>query len=175
MIFTSVAISGAYLIDVEPHVDTRGSFARAFCKNEFRSVGIEFDVLQCNLANTNRAGVVRGLHYQERPNEDNKLVRCIAGAVFDTLVDMRPDSPTFRQVWWGRLDALHRRALYVPGGVAHGYQALMNHTEFLYMTDRFYVPGLEKGLRYDDPALQVPWPLPPVGITERDQNWPLLT
>lgn len=175
MIFTSLAICGAYLIDVEPHVDTRGSFARAFCKNEFRSVGIEFDVLQCNLAHTNCAGVVRGLHYQERPNEDNKLVRCIAGAVFDTLVDMRPDSPTFQHVWWGRLDALDHRALYVPGGIAHGYQALMNDTEFLYMTDRFYVPGLEKGLRYDDPALEVPWPLPPVGITERDQNWPLLT
>lgn len=174
MIFTPTPISGAYLIDLEPRVDHRGSFARAFCKNEFAGAGIEFDILQCNLAHTDRGGIVRGLHFQEKPYEDNKLVRCVAGAVFDALVDMRPDSPTYRRVFYIRLDAVTRQALFVPGGVAHGYQALTDHTEFLYMTDQFYTPGQEKGVRFDDPSIAVPWPLPPVDITERDRAWPLL-
>jgi len=174
MIFTPTPISGAYLIDLEPRVDHRGSFARAFCKIEFAAAGIEFDILQCNLAHTDRGGIVRGLHFQEKPYEDNKLVRCVAGAVFDALVDMRPDSPTYRRVFYIRLDAVTRQALFVPGGVAHGYQALTDHTEFLYMTDQFYTPGQEKGVRFDDPSIAVPWPLPPVDITERDRAWPLL-
>ena len=175
MIFAQTPISGACLIDLEPRFDYRGSFARVFCKNEFAAAGIEFDILQCNLAHTDRAGIVRGLHFQEKPKEDNKLVRCVAGAVFDSLVDMRPDSPTYRRVFWVRLDAVTRQALFVPGGVAHGYQALIDHTEFLYMTDQFYIPGQEKGVRFDDPSIAIPWPLPPLDIAERDRAWPLLT
>lgn len=174
MIFTPIPIAGAYLIDLEPRVDHRGSFARAFCKQEFAAAGIEFDILQCNLAHTNRAGVVRGLHFQEKPSEDKKLVRCVAGAVFDVLVDMRPSSNTFHRVFWVKLDAVARQALYVPGGVAHGYQSLADHTEFLYMTDQYYTPGLEKGVRFDDPAIAVPWPLPPIDVVARDLAWPLL-
>ncbi len=174
MIFTPTPIAGAYLIDLEPRVDHRGSFARAFCKMEFAAAGIEFDIVQCNLAHTNRAGVVRGLHFQEKPSEDKKLVRCVTGAVFDALVDMRPGSPTFHSVFWVQLDALARQALYVPGGVAHGYQALADHTEFMYMTDQYYMPGLEKGVRFDDPAIAVPWPLPPIDVVARDLAWPLL-
>jgi dTDP-4-dehydrorhamnose 3,5-epimerase len=174
MFFTRTSIAGAYLIDLDPRVDHRGSFARAFCKQEFAGAGIEFDILQCNLAHTNHAGVVRGLHFQEKPVEDNKLVRCVSGAVFDALVDMRVDSSTYRQVLWVKLDAVARQALFVPGGVAHGYQALVNHTEFLYLTDQYYSPGLEKGVRFDDPSIAVPWPLPPVDVAERDRNWPLL-
>ena len=174
MFFTPTSIGGAYLIDLDPRVDHRGSFARAFCKQEFAGAGIEFDILQCNLAHTNHAGVVRGLHFQEKPVEDNKLVRCVSGAVFDALVDMRVDSSTYREVLWVKLDAVARQALFVPGGVAHGYQALVNHTEFLYLTDQYYSPGLEKGVRFDDPSIAVPWPLPPVDVAERDRNWPLL-
>lgn len=174
MIFTPTPIAGAYLIDLEPRIDHRGSFARAFCRQEFVAAGIEFDILQCNLAHTNRAGVVRGLHFQEKPSEDKKLVRCVAGAVFDALVDMRPDSSTYHRVYWVKLDAVTRQALYVPGGVAHGYQALADHTEFLYMTDQYYVPGLEKGVRFDDPAIAIPWPLPPIDVVARDLAWPLL-
>jgi dTDP-4-dehydrorhamnose 3,5-epimerase len=174
MFFTRTSIAGAYLIDLDPRVDHRGSFARAFCKQEFAGAGIEFDILQCNLAHTNHAGVVRGLHFQEKPVEDNKLVRCVSGAVFDALVDMRVDSSTYREVLWVKLDAVARQALFVPGGVAHGYQALVNHTEFLYLTDQYYSPGLEKGVRFDDPSIAVPWPLPPVDVAERDRNWPLL-
>jgi len=174
MFFTRTSIAGAYLIDLDPRVDHRGSFARAFCKQEFAGAGIEFDILQCNLAHTNHAGVVLGLHFQEKPVEDNKLVRCVSGAVFDALVDMRVDSSTYREVLWVKLDAVARQALFVPGGVAHGYQALVNHTEFLYLTDQYYSPGLEKGVRFDDPSIAVPWPLPPVDVAERDRNWPLL-
>ena len=174
MFFNPTPINGVFLIDLDARIDTRGSFARAFCKREFAAVGIEFDIVQCNLANTNCAGVIRGLHFQEKPLEDGKLVRCISGAVFDALVDLRPYSPTFRQAYWVKLDTVARQALFVPGGVAHGYQALTDHTEFLYMTDQYYAPGLEKGIRYSDPAVAIPWPLPPSDVVERDMNWPLL-
>lgn len=174
MIFAPTPISGAMLVDLEPHVDARGSFARAFCKREFAQHGVDFDVVQCNLARSHRAGIVRGLHYQERPAEERKLVRCVAGAVFDVLVDMRPTSASFRKTFHVRLDAQRRQALFVPSGVAHGYQALEDQTEFLYMTDQYYAPGVEKGVRYSDPRLAIPWPLPPRDVAERDERWPLL-
>ena len=174
MIFTPTTIDGCFIVDLEPKVDHRGAFARAFCKREFAEAGIEFDIVQANLASTTNAGVVRGLHYQEPPAEERKLVRCIAGAVFDALVDMRPQSPTFRTVFCLRLDTTERRALFVPSGVAHGYQALASGTEFLYMTDQYYAPGLERGVRFDDPAIAVPWPLPARDVAERDRQWPLL-
>ncbi len=174
MIFHSTPISGAFLIDLEPHVDERGSFARAFCKREFAAAGMAFDIAQCNLAHTHHAGVVRGLHYQDSPAEENKLVRCVAGAVFDALVDMRPASPSYRKAFWTRLDPQTRQALFVPAGVAHGYQALADHTEFLYMTDQYYTPGLEKGVCFNDPAVAIPWPLPARDVAARDLNWPAL-
>lgn len=174
MIFTPTPIAGAFVVDLEPKVDARGAFARAFCKREFAAASIAFDIVQANLASTRYAGVVRGLHFQQPPAEERKLVRCVAGAVFDALVDMRPESPTFRRTFWQRLDAVERRALFVPSGVAHGYQALADGTEFLYMTDQYYAPGLEHGVRFDDPAIAVPWPLPPRDIAERDRQWPLL-
>jgi dTDP-4-dehydrorhamnose 3,5-epimerase len=174
MIFTPTPIDGAFLIDLEPKVDDRGSFARAFCKREFEAKGISFDIVQCNLAHTQRTGVIRGLHFQESPAEEKKLVRCISGSVFDAIVDMRPGSATYRKGFWIRLDAVRRQALFVPAGVAHGYQALADHTEFLYMTDQYYTPGMEKGIRFDDPSVAIPWPLPACGVAPRDQFWPLL-
>lgn len=174
MLFTPIPIDGAFLIDLEPRADDRGSFARAFCRREFADHGIVFDVAQANLARTRHAGTVRGLHYQEAPAEEQKLVRCIAGAVHDALVDMRPGSPSYRCVYSVRLDAAARQALFIPGGVAHGYQALVDDTEFMYMTDQYYAPGLEKGVRFDDPALGIAWPLPPRDVADRDRRWPLL-
>jgi dTDP-4-dehydrorhamnose 3,5-epimerase len=162
------------LIELEPRADDRGSFSRAFCKQEFADTGLSFDIVQSNLAYTKKAGVVRGLHYQEPPMQERKLVRCVSGAVHDVLVDMRLDSPTFRKALQTRLDAKNRNALFVPAGVAHGYQTLENDTEFFYMTDQYYSPGLEKGVRYCDPALGVTWPLEPRDVSERDRNWPLL-
>ncbi len=174
MKFSPTTIEGVFLIDLEPRQDERGSFARAFCKQEFASAGIDFEIVQCNLAHTDQAGIVRGLHYQEAPFGDAKLVRCVAGAVFDVLVDMRSDSPTYRGTYWTRLDPVSRQALFIPGGVAHGYQSLEAHTEFLYMTDQYYVAGRERGVRFSDPKLGIPWPLPPRDVAPRDQNWPLL-
>ncbi len=170
MIFTPIPIAGGFLVALEPRVDERGSFARAFCKRDFAAAGIEFDVLQANFAVTAHAGTVRGLHYQ--PGQEAKLVRCVRGAVFDVLVDMRPDSPTFRQAHWQQLDAESRLAIFVPAGVAHGYQTLGDDTEFMYLTDQFYLPGQERGVRFNDPAVAIPWPLPPRDVTERDQAWP---
>ena len=174
MIFTPVPIEGAFLVDLEPIADDRGSFARAFCKREFAEAGIEFDVVQCNLARSHGAGVVRGLHYQRSPADERKLVRCVAGSIFDAVVDLRPDSATFRRSWWTWLDAVRRQALLIPPGVAHGYQSLQVGTEVFYMTDQFYTPELETGVRYDDPALAIPWPLPVGEVSPRDRRWPLL-
>lgn len=174
MIFVQTPIAGAWEIDVEPHIDQRGSFARAFCQREFHARGINFKPVQTNLASTRRAGTVRGLHYQEPPHEDQKLVRCVSGAVLDVIVDMRPDSSTFRAVHVVQLDAIARRSLFIPAGVAHGYQALRDDTEFLYLTDWFYESGVERGIRYDDPRLGIQWPVPPRDIAVRDCRWPLL-
>lgn len=173
MIFLPTTIAGAWLVELEPRRDERGSFARAFCRREFEARGIRFDLAQANLAQTHEAGTVRGLHYQEEPAAEQKLVRCISGAVLDVIVDLRPDSPTLRQVFQTRLDPVSRLALFIPGGVAHGYQTLEPHTEFFYMTDQFYAPGLEKGIRHDDPVVGITWPLPPRNITPRDEGWPL--
>jgi dTDP-4-dehydrorhamnose 3,5-epimerase len=174
VIFTPTPIAGAFLVDLEPKTDPRGSFARAFCRREFAGAGIPFQIVQANLANTASAGVVRGLHWQQEPAGESKLVRCIAGAVFDVIVDMRRDSPTWRRVWWAELDAERGRALFVPPGVAHGYQALVDASGILYMTDAYYAPEHETGVRYDDPALAIPWPLPARDVTARDRAWPLL-
>lgn len=174
MKFQPTPIVGAYVVEVEARVDARGSFARAFCRDEFAAQGLRLDVVQCNLARTTRAGTVRGLHYQPSPHDEQKLVRCVVGAVFDAIVDMRPDSPSFRRVFAVRLEADRQNALFVPAGVAHGYQALVDGCEFLYMTDRAYVAGVERGVRYSDPALGIEWPLAPRDVNPRDEQWPLL-
>lgn len=174
MIFKPTTIHGAYVVELEPHTDGRGSFARAYCKREFKAAGIDFDIVQCNLAHSKHAGIVRGLHFQESPKLESKLVRCVRGAVLDALVDMRPTSSTYRETTSIRLDEVNQLALFVPSGVAHGYQVLEDESLFLYMTDQYYTPGLERGVRFNDPALGVTWPLPPRDVALRDLEWPLL-
>jgi dTDP-4-dehydrorhamnose 3,5-epimerase len=174
MKFQPTAISGAFLIELEPKTDDRGSFARSFCGREFASHEIDFKTAQCNIAHTHQAGTVRGLHYFAKPAGEQKLVRCIAGEVFDVIVDMRDHSVTYRQVFTTRLSAANRLSLFIPAGVAHGYQTLSNDTTFFYMTDEFYVAGYEKGVRFDDPSLSVSWPLSPINVTDRDKCWPSL-
>jgi dTDP-4-dehydrorhamnose 3,5-epimerase len=174
MKFEPVAIEGAFVIRLEPHVDARGAFARAFCRRELAAAGLELDIAQANLVRTNHAGVVRGVHYQTEPAPERKLVRCLRGSVFDVIVDMRPHSGTFRKVHTMQLDDVERLALFIPAGVAHGYQTLQPDTDFFYMTDQFYTPGLEIGVRYCDPALGIPWPLPARDVAQRDLEWPLL-
>jgi dTDP-4-dehydrorhamnose 3,5-epimerase len=174
VIFEPTGIEGALVIRLEPREDARGSFSRAFCKREMASVGLDFDIAQANLVRTHHPGVVRGLHFQLEPAPERKIVRCLRGAVFDAIVDMRPDSATFRKVHTMRLDEVNRLALFIPGGVAHGYQTLVPDTDFFYLTDQFYVAGQEKGVRYCDPSLGIPWPLPARDVAARDNEWPLL-
>ena len=174
MVFKPTNIVGAYVVELQPREDERGSFARSFCLREFEAQGIPFTVAQCNLARTKYAGTVRGLHYHDSMTREGKLVRCLAGAVLDVIIDMRGDSPSRHQVFQTTLDPINRLSLFVPAGVAHGYQALLDNTEFFYMTDDFYSPGHEKGVRFNDPALGINWPLPARDITERDRQWPLV-
>jgi dTDP-4-dehydrorhamnose 3,5-epimerase len=172
--FEPTSVAGAWLVKPEPHEDPRGSFARIFCSREFEGAGLQFVVAQSNLARSRHAGQVRGLHYVPSPEVEQKLVRCVAGAVLDVIVDMRRDSPTWLACFSTRLDPVNNHALFIPSGVAHGYQVLEDDTDFMYLTDGFYRAGLEKGVRYDDPRLAIPWPLPPRGVTERDATWPLI-
>jgi dTDP-4-dehydrorhamnose 3,5-epimerase len=174
VIFTETKLKGAWLIDVEPRQDARGFFARSFCQTELAAHGLEFHVVQANVAMTLREGTVRGLHYQVPPAAEVKLMRCTRGAIYDVIVDLRSDSPTCRQHFGVELSAENRRSLLVPGGFAHGYQTLTDDAEVTYLVTEFYSPECERGLRYDDPALGIRWPLPVKEISSKDLSWPLL-
>ncbi len=174
MKFQTTAIDGAFIIELDPHADERGFFARTFCEREFREHGIEPRIAQCNLCFNLHEGTVRGMHYQVEPAAESKLIRCIRGAIHDVIVDLRPDSPTFLRQVAVELTADNRRALYVPPGCAHGYQTLVPNAEVFYQTGEFYAPEHERGLRYDDPVLNIEWPLPVSHISEKDTGWPLL-
>lgn len=173
MIFTETKLIGAFIIDVELLADQRGAFSRTFCAKEFEQHGLKPTVAQCNLSFNHQAGTLRGLHYQTPPAAETKLVRCTKGAIYDVIVDMRPDSPTYRQHIGVELTAENRRALYVPELFAHGYQALTDGAEVIYQVGEFYTPGYERGLRYDDPTFGITWPLPVTVISEKDASWPL--
>lgn len=174
MKFVPTPIAGVAVLELEERRDERGFFARSFCQDEFTAHGLQPDVLQCNLSYNVQAGTLRGMHYQLAPATEAKLVRCISGAIVDIIVDLRPGSPTFRQHVAVELSAANRRSLYVPPMFAHGFQTLVDHTEVLYQVSERYTPGQERGLRYDDPALGLTWPLPVTAISEKDAGWPLL-
>ncbi|HEV7223981.1 MAG TPA: dTDP-4-dehydrorhamnose 3,5-epimerase [Pirellulales bacterium] len=172
MIFTKTEIAGAWLIDVEPLIDERGFFARSWCQNEFAAHGAASNFVQANLAATRRRGTLRGLHFQAAPCEEAKLVRCTRGAAYVVAADLRHESATYLR-WIGvELSAENHRALYVPPGCAQGYQTLADETEMFYQMSQFYAPGMARGVRYDDPALDVAWPLEIAVISEADRNWP---
>jgi dTDP-4-dehydrorhamnose 3,5-epimerase len=172
MIFNSTPISGAYLVDIEEHKDDRGFFGRAFCANEFRDRGIPFRVAQANVALSKKKGTLRGLHYQVAPHEEAKLVRCVRGAVFDVIVDLRKDSESYGR-WFGtQLSAAAYRLFHLPAGTAHGYLALEDNSEIIYLVSQFYAPGAEHGIRWDDPAFNIQWPLTDdLIISEKDRSW----
>ena len=174
MRFNPTDIAGVAVIDLQEHRDDRGFFARSFCQDEFTEHGLLPIVAQCNISYNHVAGTLRGMHYQLPPATEAKLVRCIAGAIVDQIVDLRPDSPTFRQHVTVELSAANRRSLYVPPMFAHGYQTLVDDTEVLYQVSERYTPGMERGLRYDDPALALQWPIPVGAISVKDASWPLL-
>ncbi|MBD2384410.1 dTDP-4-dehydrorhamnose 3,5-epimerase [Cylindrospermum sp. FACHB-282] len=174
MIFTQTKLPGAFIIDLEEKPDSRGFFARTFCAHEFESHGLKSTVAQCNLSFNHKKGTLRGMHYQTLPAAETKLIRCTQGAIYDVIVDMRPDSPTYLSHIGVELTAENHRALYVPEMFAHGYQALIDGAEVMYQVGEFYTPGYERGLRYDDPLLDISWPLIATEMSEKDMNWPLL-
>ena len=174
MIFTETPLAGAYVIDLERRSDDRGYFARTFCAREFEAHGIRPAVAQCNASYNHRRGTLRGLHYQIAPAEEPKLVRCTRGAVWDVIVDLRPGSPTHLRHFGVELTEENRRSLYVPPSFAHGYLTLTDGAEVTYQVGEFYTPGCERGLRWDDPALGIMWPVPVEVLSEKDAAWPLL-
>jgi dTDP-4-dehydrorhamnose 3,5-epimerase len=172
VIFTETELEGAYLVDIEPIEDDRGFFARGWCRREFEGAGLSTDLVQVNLARSHVRGTLRGMHYQEAPHAEVKLARCTKGAIYDVAVDLRPESRTFTR-WFGvELSADNHRMLYVPEGFAHGYQTLTDDAEMSYQTSQFYAGGSAAGVRYDDPAFGIEWPLPVSVISEADRSWP---
>ena len=175
MIFHETALKGAYIIDLEPFRDERGLFARTFCQREFAAIGHHKEFVQFNHSHSNQAGTLRGLHYQKTPYAEIKLIRCIKGSVFDVIVDLRQQSPTFLQHVGVELSEQNMRMIYVPEGFAHGFQTLQDHSELIYHHTAFYTPDFDGGVRYNDPKLGIVWPLALTTISEKDKNLPLLS
>ena len=159
MRFLSTELPGVFVIEPEPRADDRGLFARTFCREEFAAHGLCTEWVQCSASFNTRAGTLRGMHWQCAPHEEVKLVRCTAGAAFDVVVDLRTDSPTFRKWVAVEITASNRKAVYIPGGCAHGFQTLVDGTELFYQMSAFYVPEAACGARWDDPALGIVWPV----------------
>ncbi|MHB1567567.1 MAG: dTDP-4-dehydrorhamnose 3,5-epimerase [Solirubrobacteraceae bacterium] len=175
MIFETTAISDVLAITPSPIEDERGLFARTFCAEEFERHGLDARVAQCNTSFNPRAGTLRGMHFQQAPHGEAKLVRCTRGAIFDVAVDLRPGSPTYRRWAGAELSQDNRCALFIPEGCAHGFQTLVDDTEVLYLMSTPYVPGAGRGVRWDDPAFGIEWPAPPAGtriMSDRDASYP---
>jgi dTDP-4-dehydrorhamnose 3,5-epimerase len=172
--FLETPISGLYVVELEVLSDERGFFARSFCTREFQALGLESKVAQCNVSFNSKAGTLRGLHFQAPPHEEARLVRCTRGAIYDVAVDIRPDSRTHRKWHAVELTAENRRMMFIPRGFAHGFQTLMDGTEVFYLMSEFYHPESGRGLRWDDPAIAIAWPLGNPIISDKDSAYPLL-
>lgn len=174
MIFTETKLKGAFIVQIERLEDDRGFFARTFCQKEFETHGLKPIIAQANVAFNSRKGTLRGMHFQYPPAAETKLVRCTRGAILDVIVDLRPESETYLKHVTVELNEDNYHALYVPERFAHGYQVLRDNTETSYQVGEFYSPGDEGGLMYNDPELNLEWPLPVTMISEKDQNFELL-
>lgn len=172
MIFVETKLKGAYIIELKKHEDNRGFFARGWDRTLLEQHGLIGSVTQQNIAFSKTKGTVRGLHYQKAPHQETKFIRCTRGAVFDVIVDLRLDSPTYKQ-WLGMtLSMDDYRVLYMPKDFAHGFQALEDNSEIMYLVSEPYTPAFEAGIRYNDPSIRVEWPLPVTMISEKDMSWP---
>jgi dTDP-4-dehydrorhamnose 3,5-epimerase len=169
MLFTEVSLPGAFVIDLDKRGDERGFFARAFCEREFAAHGLSARFVQVNNSLTALKGTMRGMHYQLAPKAETKLVRCIRGAVFDVILDLRKGSPTFGESFGAELSAENRRMMYVPKGFAHGFVTLTDDAEAFYFVDEFYSPEHERGIRWDDPRFRIAWPVRPGVVSEKDR------
>jgi dTDP-4-dehydrorhamnose 3,5-epimerase len=172
VIFRETELKNAYIIELEKREDERGFFARTWCKNEFESHKLNPVVVQSNVSFNKKKGTLRGMHYQSAPYEEAKLIRCTRGSLYDVIIDLRPDSPTYMK-WLGvELTEDNYTMLYVPEGFAHGFQTLVDNTEAVYQVSQVYSPGYEGGVRYDDPSFAIKWPLKVEVISEKDKSWP---
>lgn len=170
MIFSETPLKGAYVLELDRIEDERGFFARSWCVKEFKKHGLNPDLVQCSVSFNKKKGTLRGMHYQAAPHEEAKLVRCTRGALYDVIIDLRPDSGTFKQ-WFGvELSAENRKALYIPEGFAHGFQTLEDDTEVLYQMSEFYHPESVRGLRWNDPQFGIVWPIEVVTTSKRDAH-----
>jgi len=158
MKFIETPLKGAFVIELDPHVDERGFFARTFCAREFAARGLNALVAQCSVSQSKHRGTLRGMHWQAPPHEECKLIRCLQGAIYDVIIDLRRDSPSFRRWFAVELTAANYRQLYVPAGFAHGFQTLADNTEVFYQMSEFHVPDSARGVRWNDPAFAIDWP-----------------
>lgn len=173
MIFEETKLAGAYIIHPERLEDSRGFFSRVWCKKEFEQHGLATELVQCNISYNKSANTLRGMHYQEKPYQEAKLVRCTAGSIFDVIIDIRPESATYKE-WMGvELSAENRTLLYVPEGFAHGYVTLVDDAEVFYQVSEFYTPDVERGIRWNDPMFKIAWPeSDSLVISKKDRAWP---
>jgi dTDP-4-dehydrorhamnose 3,5-epimerase len=173
MKFIETPLKGAYLIEIEPISDQRGFFARSWCEQEFGDHGLNSNLVQCNISFNTKKATLRGMHYQIKPHEEAKLVRCTQGSIYDVIIDIRPDSPTFK-LWHGlKLSALNRKMLYIPEGFAHGFQTLEDNTEVFYQMSNFYHGESARGIKWDDPDVGIDWILKDnLIISDRDRGYP---
>ena len=165
-------MNGAYLIELEKRGDDRGFFARLFCEREFAAAGLESRFVQVNNSLSRNKGTLRGLHYQLSPSAEVKLVRCVRGAIWDAIIDMRENSPTFGKWFGAEINAENRLMMYVPRGFAHAILTLHDDTEAMYLVSDFYAPGQERGVRWNDPRFGIEWPIQPSDISDKDAAWP---
>ena len=172
MLFIPSELPGAWLIEPEFIGDDRGAFARSWCSREFEERGLNPRLAQCNISTNRRQGTVRGMHFQREPHAETKLVRCTRGAIFDVIIDLRPNSATLHRWSAFELSADNHRLLYIPAGFAHGFQTLTDDAEVFYQMSCEHLPGHSFGVRWNDPAIQVSWPLPIGQISSQDQSWP---
>jgi dTDP-4-dehydrorhamnose 3,5-epimerase len=175
MVFHETALKGAFVIEVEIHADERGSFGRSYCWREFQEYGLDPRVVQCNVSYNAKRGTLRGMHYQDMPHEEAKLIRCARGAMYDVIVDLRPASSTFRK--WAAFElkaelGKSSRMVYVPRGFAHGFLTLQDDTEVFYQMSEFFVPEAARGFRWNDSAFDIQWPEPVIAISDRDRGYP---
>lgn len=172
MIFRETGLDGAWVVEIERFEDERGFFARTWCERELGEQGLEPGLVQCNISWNRQRHTLRGMHYQAAPHEEVKLVRCTKGSIHDVIVDIRPESPTFKR-WFGLdLSAENRTALYIPAGFAHGFLSLDDDTEVLYQMSEFFHPESARGVRWNDPAFAIEWPARPAVISDRDAAYP---
>ncbi len=172
MIFTETELKGAYIIDTKKIGDDRGFFGRIWCQDEYETHGLKTNIAQSNIGVSSMKGTLRGLHFQKPPHQEVKIIRCSRGAIYDVIVDLRPESATYQKWLAVELNEKNTRMLYVPEGFAQGYMTLTDDTEMYYLTTAVYAPDSAFGIRYNDPSINIEWPLPIASISENDQNWP---